>query len=75
MRREQGLSALLSQFVSGEEGQATLEYILILSACVLGATQLGRKILSVLDGGILRVGAELEKDLKTGRAPLDVWTN
>jgi hypothetical protein len=58
-----------------EGGQSTVEYILILSASVVGAAQLGRAILRALDNGILKLGGDLEKDLKTGRAPLNVWEN
>ena len=56
-------------------GQATVEYILILSFCVVSAVAMAKGILTVLDKGILRLGGQLEKDLKTGRAPLGVWTN
>lgn len=58
-----------------ESGQAVTEYILILSAAVIGAAALARTLLGVLDQGILRLGGQLEKDLKTGRAPLNVWRN
>jgi Flp pilus assembly pilin Flp len=63
------------EFWSDEEGQGTVEYILILSVVVLGASQLGRQILAMLEKGILRLGAVLEQDIKTGRAPLSVWEN
>jgi hypothetical protein len=36
---------------------------------------MSQKILSVVDSGILSLGGQLEKDLKTGRAPLDIWKN
>jgi hypothetical protein len=65
----------MRNLVRDERGQGTVEYILIISACVLGATQMARVFLRVLDEGILRLGAQLEKDLKTGRAPLYVWKN
>ncbi len=58
-----------------ESGQGLLEYILILSACVIGATQLVKQIIRSLDKGILRLGGALERDLKVGRAPLSVWEN
>lgn len=63
------------EFWKDERGQGTVEYILILSAVVLGAVQLARGFLTILDQGILRLGGQLEKDLKTGRAPLSVWQN
>lgn len=58
-----------------EEGQGTVEYIVILSASVIGAAQLGRQIIKAMDTGILRLGGQLEQDLKTGRLPLSVWQN
>jgi hypothetical protein len=62
-------------FISDENGQATTEYILILSAAVLGAGALSRGILKAIDDGILYLGGQLEKDLKTGRAPASVYNN
>jgi hypothetical protein len=58
-----------------ESGQGTLEYILILSVTVLGASALAKAILSTLDTGILTFGGQLEKDLHTGKAPASDWTN
>ncbi len=58
-----------------ERGQGTVEYVLILSATVVGAAALARQIINALDNGILKMGATLERDLKTGRAPLDIWEN
>lgn len=59
----------------GERGQATVEYVLILSLTVATAIGLAKGILGAVDSGILRLGGQLEKDLKTGRAPLNVWIN
>jgi hypothetical protein len=70
----QFLGALRS-LARDERGQGTIEYILILSAAVLGAAALGRAILRSLDRGVLFIGGTLEQDLKSGRAPLDVWKN
>lgn len=64
-----------AQFLRDEEGQALTEYLLILSVSIVGAGALARGILAALDKGILRFGGQLEKDLKTGRAPLNVWKN
>lgn len=75
LRKSQGALLLFKRLASDQQGQAITEYILILSACVLGAAALARGILGVLDKGILRLGAQLEKDLKTGRAPVNVWKN
>lgn len=65
----------LRNLVQDESGQAITEYILLLSVIVVGAAALTKSILGVLDKGILRLGGQLEKDLKTGRAPLNVWKN
>jgi Flp pilus assembly pilin Flp len=71
-----GFTAFLRSFFvsvcADESGQATTEYVLILSFVLFGAISL---ILSTVDQGILTLGAQLERDLKTGRANLDSWTN
>jgi hypothetical protein len=67
--------APLKKLWNDEEGQATLEYILILSVTVVGASALARAILKTLDDGILRFGGQLEKDLHTGKAPVNAWSN
>ena len=74
----QSLSAVRkagNKFLDDEEGQAITEYILILSACIFGASTLARGILKALDQGVLKLGGQLEKDLKSGRAPLSAWQN
>jgi Flp pilus assembly pilin Flp len=65
----------LRRLQDDESGQAVTEYVLILAAAVIGAASLARTLLGVLDQGILKLGGQLEKDLKTGRAPLNVWRN
>jgi Flp pilus assembly pilin Flp len=65
----------LRRLIHDEEGQATVEYILILSVSVVGAGAIGRAVLGTMDRGIQRLGAVLERDLKTGRQPLGVWEN
>jgi Flp pilus assembly pilin Flp len=62
-------------FLKDENGQATVEYILLLSITVVGAASFARVIMSSLDRAVLRLGGQLEKDLKSGRAPLSVWEN
>lgn len=62
-------------FVFDESGQGTVEYVIILSASVVGAAQVAKQVLAAMDKGILRLGGQLEQDLKTGRAPLSVWEN
>jgi Flp pilus assembly pilin Flp len=65
----------LARFFREEDGQAVLEYVLILSATLVAAGMLARGILNALDSGVLKLGGQLEKDLKTGRAPLAVYQN
>ncbi len=72
--RERGKN-LLVKFFRDEDGQAVIEYVLILSATLISAGLLARGILSALDNGVLKLGGVLEKDLKTGRAPLSVYQN
>ena len=62
-------------FLHEEDGQGVIEYILLLSVTVVGAGMLARGILNALDNGVLKLGGQLEKDLKTGRAPLSVYQN
>lgn len=62
-------------FIRDESGQSTVEYLLILSACVLGVGGMVRQIRGIFDTATLRIGAVLEQDLKSGRAPLGVWNN
>jgi Flp pilus assembly pilin Flp len=64
-----------TSFVRDESGQATVEYILILTLAAVGAGTMARSLLGVLDRGILKLGVQLENDLKTGRAPANVWDN
>ena len=69
------IGKLCRAFLSEEDGQGVIEYILLLSVTVVGAGLLARGILKALDSGILKLGGQLEKDLKTGRAPLSVYQN
>lgn len=72
--RERGKNFLV-RFLREEDGQATIEYILVLSATLVASGMLARGILNALDSGVLKLGGQLEKDLKTGRAPLSVYQN
>ncbi len=65
----------LSNLYLDENGQGTVEYILIISVIVVGAAQIRKQVLKALDKGLLRIGSQIEKDIKTGRAPLSVWEN
>ncbi|MCM2322418.1 MAG: hypothetical protein NDJ90_04060 [Oligoflexia bacterium] len=66
-----GLAALWRD----DGGQATLEYILILTFTVGAAAALARGLLGALNKGVLTLGAQLERNLKTGRAPAHVFVN
>jgi len=57
----------------GRLGQVTVEYILILSFSAIIAIGFFKAINRGFDSGILFFGAELEKDLKTGRMPNGSW--
>lgn len=69
------LGRICRSFLRDDDGQAVIEYILILSVTVIGAGMLARGILKALDSGVLKLGGQLEKDLKTGKAPLTVYQN
>ncbi len=60
---------------SDDSGQAITEYILLLSFVMAGVAAIMRALLPALNTVTMTIGGELEKDLKTGRAPLDVWKN
>lgn len=70
-----GLVSKVRSLFNDESGQGTTEYILILATTITGTVFLARGILSTLDKGVLRLGAQLERDLKTGRAKLGTWKN
>jgi len=61
--------------VREQSGQGTVEYVLLLSMIITLTLGIAKGTRSILDQGILKLGAQLEKDLKTGRAPLSVWEN
>lgn len=75
MRLTTCLTNRIKAFIQDEDGQGTLEYIVIMTACLSGSIAMYRQILGVLDKGIVRLGAVLEQDLKTGRMPIDIWKN
>jgi Flp pilus assembly pilin Flp len=62
-------------FARDEEGQAITEYILILTMTVAGAVTLAKGLLAAINRANLTLGGQLEKDLKTGRADLGLWSN
>jgi Flp pilus assembly pilin Flp len=65
----------LARFLSDERGQGTLEYVLLLTFCLISGGALFRKLIEMMDGGFQVFGAQLERDLKSGRHPLSVWKN
>lgn len=56
-----------------ERGQTTVEYILILTVTIVAVMAVVRIIMRLTDRGMLKLGSQLEKDLKTGRIPVNVW--
>jgi len=66
---------MMQKFLADESGQGVTEYILILGVATVAAGFMMRQLMSVFDTGILRLGGQLEKDLKSGRASLGSWKN
>jgi hypothetical protein len=60
---------------SGEEGQAIVEYILLLSVIFVVAASFSRNAIRSLDASITTFNGQLERDLRTGRAGVDIWEN
>jgi Flp pilus assembly pilin Flp len=69
------ITRFLSRVAQDERGQTTTEYILLLTFVVAGTAALAKTVVGALNTGVLTLGAELEKDLKTGRTTISVWTN
>lgn len=65
----------IRRFLKDESGQTTVEYILLLTITISAAGLILKKITSLLDNGIVKLGAQLELDLKTGRMPSNAWKN
>lgn len=72
-RKSRLLSSSLNSFIHDEDGQGTVEYILLLSAIVVVSTQAARQLLKAFDNGVLWLGGALEKDLRTGKAGIEIW--
>jgi hypothetical protein len=66
---------VLVELWRGEEGQGITEYLLILSFSVATSVLFARLMKAAIDRGVLLLGGELEKDLKTGRTRLGAWKN
>lgn len=73
--RASWLMRLFERLFEDESGQGTVEYILILSVSVVAASQIAKRILAALDHAVLLIGAQLERDLKTGRMAPSAWQN
>ena len=65
----------MGRFVREDDGQAITEYILLLTLTVAGAVALAKGLLAAINRANLTIGGQLEKDLKTGRVALDLWSN
>ena len=62
-------------WTGNQKGQATFEYIVILSVILIASLALVQGINTALDESLLRFGGKLEQNLKTGRSPAGVWRN
>ena len=69
------LRSAIHRFVADEDGQGTLEYVLLLSFCIVTGSAIFRKLIELMDSGFQVFAAQLERDLKSGRSPLSVWKN
>lgn len=69
------MSKWAKQFARDESGQAITEYVLLMSIALGGAIAFSRGFMKILDQFTLVFGAQLEKDLKSGRAESIVWKN
>ncbi len=50
-----------------QRGQATVEYILLLSLVLVAALTLNSTLVKTIDQSVVKLGAELQRNLKTGR--------
>lgn len=66
---------MLKRFLKDDSGQAITEYIMLLSMTLAVAILLARGLVSAINTSTLVLGGQLEKDLKTGRADLGLWSN
>lgn len=62
-------------FANREQGQAVLEYLVVLTTALMFAVGIAKVILNQMDKGVLFFGGKLEKQIKTGRLNPDVWEN
>jgi Flp pilus assembly pilin Flp len=69
------LIRLCEKFARDDSGQAITEYVLIMSIALGSAALITRGLMKILDQFTLAFGAQLEKDLKAGRASSAQWKN
>jgi hypothetical protein len=69
------IRSAINRFMCDESGQGTLEYVLLLTFCIISGSAMFRKLIEIMDSGFQVFGAQLERDLKSGRSPLSVWKN
>ncbi len=69
------MSEWAKKFARDESGQAVTEYVLLMSIALGSAIAISKGMMRVLDRFTLALGAQLEKDLKAGRAPSVIWKN
>lgn len=62
------------KILEDRSGQAVTEYILLLAFIAATSLVLMKGILKSLDTGTVIFGAQLERDMKTGRMPSGDWT-
>ncbi|MGE0615818.1 MAG: hypothetical protein AB7P04_09265 [Bacteriovoracia bacterium] len=61
---------------SARAGQATFEYIFLLTFAIVATVAILQNIVPRIDESLLKFGASFEKNLKTGRAPAGaIWSN
>lgn len=69
------MSEWAKKFAREESGQAVTEYVLLMSVALGSAIVISKGLMAAIDRFTLALGAQLEKDLKAGRAPSAVWRN
>lgn len=72
---ESATARIATRLCREEAGQAITEYILLLSLVTAISVAVAQAILSILDQITMQFGGQLEQDLKSGRAPVNVFRN
>ncbi|MEN9723801.1 MAG: hypothetical protein RJB38_1787 [Pseudomonadota bacterium] len=64
------------QISHANSGQGLVEYVLLLSLALFTAIGFAKGLSRAVDSGVVLFGGQLEKDLKTGRTPVESgWRN